>query len=78
VESRQLIEMIDASTLPDGAEVGESAEPFVPAQFPQAAPVFGFQNVESLRDQSRIYFLISKALWIGNFLRPTFYAKCSK
>jgi hypothetical protein len=44
VESRQLIEMIDASTLPDGAGVDGSTEPVVATQGPRATPVFGFLN----------------------------------
>jgi transposase len=45
-EFRQLIEMIDASTLPDGAGVDGSAEPVVATQRPRATPVFGFRNGE--------------------------------
>jgi hypothetical protein len=41
VESRQLIEIIDASTLPD-----VSAGPVVATQHPRATPVFGFPNGE--------------------------------
>jgi hypothetical protein len=40
VESRQLIEMIAASTFPDGAGVDGSAASFVVTQLPRAAPVF--------------------------------------
>jgi hypothetical protein len=41
MESRQLIDMIDASTLPDGGEVDGSAGPFIATQLPRAARVFG-------------------------------------
>jgi hypothetical protein len=51
VESRQLIEVIDASTVPDRAGVNGTAEPFVAMQLPQAAPVFGFRNPEHFPDQ---------------------------
>jgi hypothetical protein len=46
VESLQLIEMIDASTLPDSAGVDGNAEPVVATQRPRATPVFGFRNGE--------------------------------
>jgi hypothetical protein len=46
VESRQLVEIIDASTLPDGVGVDGTAEPVVTTQRPRATPVFGFRNGE--------------------------------
>jgi hypothetical protein len=46
VESRQLIEMIDAYTLPEGAGVDGSPQPIVVTQRPRATPVFGFRNGE--------------------------------
>jgi hypothetical protein len=62
VESRQLIEMIDASTLPNGAGVDGSAEPVVATQRPRATPVFGFRNGEYFPHQQRIYSIISKTV----------------
>jgi hypothetical protein len=46
VEFRQLIEMIDAFTLPEGAGVDGNGEPLVATQRPGATPVFGFRNGE--------------------------------